>query len=146
MIGRDDNHKILSEEDRRAIDALLEAGLVDGCDRAANGDESPENMRQEAALSLLRKLEAYPVSEPDSLLVDLTMARIAREERVKQDRMEIHTPSWGKRGQWVWAGQSHNECVPPRLSTIAPTIFAQLGQALSPTRLISAAIFQQRQV
>ena len=101
MIGRDDNHKILSEEDRRAIDALLEAGLVDGCDRAANGDESPENMRQEAALSLLRKLEAYPVSEPDSLLVDLTMARIAREERVKQDRMEIHTPSWGKRGQWA---------------------------------------------
>ena len=29
MIGRDDNHKILSEEDRRAIDALLEAGLVE---------------------------------------------------------------------------------------------------------------------
>ena len=55
MIGRDDNHKILSEEDRRAIDALLEAGLVDGCDRAANADESPDNMRQEAALSLLRK-------------------------------------------------------------------------------------------
>jgi hypothetical protein len=101
MIGRDDNHKILSEEDRRAIDALLEAGLVDGCDRAANAAESPENMRQEAALSLLRKLEAYPVSEPDSLLVDLTMARIAREERAKQDRMEIHTPSWGKRGQWA---------------------------------------------
>ncbi|MSR34092.1 MAG: hypothetical protein EXS12_04745 [Phycisphaerales bacterium] len=101
MIPSDDNHKILSEENRRAIDALLEAGLVDGDDLVQKHNESAESTRQAAALSLLRKLEAYPVSEPDTLLLDSTMARIAREERAKQDRMEIHTPSWGKRTQWA---------------------------------------------
>lgn len=55
MIGRDDNHKILSEEDRRAIDALLEAGLVED-DGVENINESPESKRQMAALMLLRKL------------------------------------------------------------------------------------------
>ena len=62
MIGRDDNHKILSEEDRRAIDALLEAGLVED-DGVENINESPESKRQMAALMLLRKLDAYPVSK-----------------------------------------------------------------------------------
>ena len=100
MIGRDDNHKILSEEDRRAIDALLEAGLVED-DGVENINESPESKRQMAALMLLRKLDAYPVSEPDSLLVDATMARIAREERARRDRLEIHTPGWSKRTQWA---------------------------------------------
>jgi len=100
MIGRDDNHKILSEEDRRAIDALLEAGLVEDVG-VENINESPESKRQMAALMLLRKLDAYPVSEPDSLLVDATMARIAREERARRDRLEIHTPGWSKRTQWA---------------------------------------------
>ncbi len=96
-----DPPKILSAEDCRAIDALLEAGLVDGDDAVHNTSESPESKRKTAALSLLRKLEAYPVKEPDALLVDATMALIAREERARRDRMEIHTPAWGKRTQWA---------------------------------------------
>lgn len=101
MIPRNENDKILSEEDCRAIDALLEAGLVEGVDRAQNRDESAESKRQNGALMLLRKLEAYPVEEPDSLLVDATMARIAREERARRDRLELHTPGWNKRTQWA---------------------------------------------
>ena len=101
MIPNNEPHASLSAEDQRAVDALLEAGLVDQIETDENTDESAESKRKSAALRLLKKLESYPVEQPDTLLVDSTLARIAREERAIRARMEIHTPSWTKRTQWA---------------------------------------------
>lgn len=101
MIPSDNHPPSLSEEDRRAVDALLEAGLVDPVQSSEVANESAESKRLFAALQLLKKLDSYPIEQPDMLLVDSTLARIAREERSIRDRMEIHTPSWTKRTQWA---------------------------------------------
>jgi len=101
MIPADNHPPSLSDEDRRAVDALLEAGLVDPVQSSENANESAESKRLFAALQLLKKLDSYPIEQPDMLLVDSTLARIAREERSIRDRMEIHTPSWTKRTQWA---------------------------------------------
>ena len=72
--------KRLSEEDRNAVDLLLDRTLV-GAD--GNGGSfvshalSAPQARIEAAERVLRVLEALPTPEPSADLIERTMARIA---------------------------------------------------------------------
>lgn len=76
----------LAADDAVAIDLLIEHGLdLDAATRAR-----PElSARLSAAAALFGRLEAYPVEAPDAQLVDATVARIARAESEREDRMRL---------------------------------------------------------
>ncbi len=72
--------------DDDALDYLVEAQFD-----AAAIDRMPEHLRASARRLLgdLRAIDDYPASEPSSLLVDATLARIAQDERQRALRMSI---------------------------------------------------------
>jgi hypothetical protein len=78
-VSKDRNNSInLSAEDRAVLDMLVERGF----DASALPPMSPERrLRVQAVQSVFGLLSDYPVEDADDLLVDATMARIARSDR-----------------------------------------------------------------
>ncbi len=73
------DHQVnLSAEDRAVLDMLIECGF----DESALPPLSPQQRQRVAAVrSLFSVLSDYPVEDADDLLVDATLARIARLDR-----------------------------------------------------------------
>lgn len=72
----------LSDEDAAAVDRLFEDGH--------RGDPAgPDDPRAEAVSSLFGLLDSYPVEPASEDLVNATLARVAREEAARADRMAI---------------------------------------------------------
>ena len=83
-----DNVTNLSAEDRDVLDMLMECGF----DFSALPAMSPQQrQRAEAVQSVFRLLSDYPVEDADDLLVDATLARIARSEQAHRPT-PINTP------------------------------------------------------
>jgi hypothetical protein len=100
MTAEDPMNPALSEADQHAVDALIEHGFdVEAAKRA----HPAEAARIDAAYGLLtRAVDGYPTEAPDPALVDLTLARIEREESAREDRMKLAqrgSPTLG-RGRW----------------------------------------------
>ncbi|MHC5003154.1 MAG: hypothetical protein ACYTJ0_08525 [Planctomycetota bacterium] len=75
----------LPPDDRRALDALVDAGFdLDALDLPPAGRE-----RAVALSRLLELLSDYPVEDADPALIDVTMARIDRAERQRSQRMHV---------------------------------------------------------
>ena len=72
----------LSKEDAAAVDRLFEEGFE--ADGTPGGDS-----REEAVSNLLGLLDSYPVEPASEDLVNATLARVAREETARADRMSI---------------------------------------------------------
>lgn len=72
--------KRLTEEDRNAVDLLLDRTLIgsdgNGGSFVSHASAAPQ-ARIETAARVLRVLEALPVSEPSDDLIERTMQRIA---------------------------------------------------------------------
>lgn len=82
--------RTLSPEDASTVDRLLEDGLDPERLETLSGDE---RTRGEAVLSLLGKLDQYPVEDASEDLVSATLARVARAEDEQGDRMRLDPAS-----------------------------------------------------
>ena len=94
----------LSAPDMEAIDVLIEHQF----DLARATAARPElSARLGAAARLFAHLDAYPAEAPDAALTDATMARIDREERARDSRMQIGSARAASltSGRWpdLWA-------------------------------------------
>lgn len=76
----------LAADDAEAVDTLIEHGLdLDAAVRARPDLER----RLRAAAQLFGRLDAYPAAEPDADLVEATLARVAKAEAERDQRMNF---------------------------------------------------------
>lgn len=89
----------LCDADQRALDILIEHGF--DLERASAAHPA-ESRRLAAAHALFARLDAYETGPIDASLVDLTLARIAREDAEESERMRIEPRAgWGiGSGRW----------------------------------------------
>lgn len=97
MTTQDLSEEFQDERDAAALEYLIEAGF----DRSCIG-RMPAELRANAErlLGELGAIDRYPVEPPNDLLVEATLARIARNDEQTQERWRLpqwHAPSsrWG---------------------------------------------------
>ncbi|MFM7260921.1 MAG: hypothetical protein ACKO3W_10000 [bacterium] len=114
----------LCEADQRALDILIEHGFDLAKATAAHPGES---RRLAAAHSLFARLESYETEPVDESLVDLTLARIAREDAAAGERMRIQTASSMGIGGGRWHDFIAVACAAILLFSIGAPIFSWMS-------------------
>ena len=113
----------LSAADERAVDLLIEHGF--DLDAAVQANPS-EAKRLAAAHALFMRTEAYPVEAPDASLVDATMARIAREEDEREERLKLGSRGVPTLGRGRWADFVALACVALLILSIGMPVLSNL--------------------
>ncbi len=114
----------LSEPDSAAIDILIEHGF----DLAAATNAHPAlAARLAAAHQLFGRLDSYETEPVDESLVDLTLARIAREDENAASRMRLEPSALPKLGSGRWHDFIAIACAAILLVSIGAPIFAWMS-------------------
>ena len=114
----------LTEPDCAAIDILIEHEF----DLAKATNAHPAlAARLAAASQLFGRLDSYEAEPVDESLVDLTLARIAREDEAKASRMRLEPAAQPKLGSGRWHDFIAIACAAILLVSIGAPIFAWMS-------------------